>query len=237
MAPSFQSSFIPKESPTQNTLQKKSFGLFGMLSILLLLLSIVVAVGLFVYVGMLKSNITSLKSELDQAVQNIDQKTITEMTKFSDRLNVVQGIVDKHQVVSNFLDLLAGLTVTNVEYNEFHYSFAPNGNVLVVLNGKARDYATVALQEDILKKNKYIKTAKFEDLELSGKGQVGFKLTIEADHEVAVYLPKEMQSPVGAVSTTTKSQATTTSAVKASSTSAVATSTAGTAKTLSETNQ
>lgn len=194
MAPNFQSSFIPKDSPTQSPLQKKSVGLFGMLSILLLIISIALAAGLFVYSGIVKSNIESLKSEMDQSVNSIDEKTISEMTKFSDRLNVVQGIVSKHQVISNFLSLLSSLTVNNVEYNEFHYSIMQSGTVLVTLNGKARDYATLALQQDIFSKNKYIKSSKFEELQLSGKGQVSFKLTIEADPEITLYAPPELQT-------------------------------------------
>ena len=216
MAPNFQSSFIPKDSPTQSPLQKKSMGLSGMIGILVLVVSIALAIGLFVYTSMVKSNIESLKSELDQAAGSIDDKTITEMTKFSERLSVVQGIVDKHQVISNFLNLLSSLTVSNVEYNEFHYSIMQSGTVLVTLNGKARDYATIAVQQEIFSKNKFIKSSKFEELQLSGKGQVSFKLTIEADPQIAVYAPAELQTSAAVatttsvVSTTTTSRATTT---------------------------
>jgi hypothetical protein len=76
MAPNFQSSFIPKDSPTQSPLQKKSMGLSGMIGVLALVVSIALAIGLFVYTGILKSNIESLKSELDQAAGSILTPTL-----------------------------------------------------------------------------------------------------------------------------------------------------------------
>ncbi len=190
MAPNFQSSFIPKGPVTQEVFKKKKTSLFGILVIFLFIASIIISIGLFVYKGIVKNDIKNLQSQLTVAETKIDRKEINEMSQFSKKLGFTKLIISKHQVVSNFMDTLASSTVSSVYFDDFNYDNLKKGNNLtVVLHGKATDYASVALQENVFSQNKYFKSVTFSNLTLTDKGLVSFDLTISVDPRISVYSP------------------------------------------------
>jgi len=189
MSPNFQSSFIPKESVTKETFKKKKTGLLGVLVVLLFIGSIVAYIGLYVYKGMVKSEIENLKVQLVEAEKNVDKKTIDELSQFSKKLNFAKTIVLKHQVVSKFLDTLASSTVSALQFESFSYGNLEQGKLDVNLEGKATGYSSIALQEDIFSKNKFFKSLTFSDLMLANKGLVSFKLLVSVDPQISIYSP------------------------------------------------
>jgi len=192
MAPNFQSSFIPKESPTANTFAKKDRSLAGMLAVTLFVLSLIGSAGIYFYKGMVRNDISALKAQLSESEKNIDKETIDEMLVFSKKLEVIKEIVYKHRAVSNVLAIIASSTVSTVYFDDFNYSTSPNGGLSVVLHGKALGYAAVALEESILSQEKYFKSTNFANLALSEGGLVSFDLTISVDPEAAVYSKEEV---------------------------------------------
>jgi hypothetical protein len=181
MPADFRSSFIPKEPVTEAVFHKKKTGILGMLATTLFIASIVAAGGVYFYKGVVKKDIASLQSELAIQEKNIDKKTITEMSRFAARLNLVKSIVLKHQVVSGVLNSIASSTVSAVYFTSFSYdSFSPN-TLTVNLEGKATSYGTVAAQEDIFKKNKDFKSVDVSGLSLEEGGTVIFKASISVD--------------------------------------------------------
>jgi len=187
MAPNFQSSFIPKEPATKEIFVKKKAGIFGILAVSLFFASIIIAVGLFFYKGIIKNDIQSLESQLSVSEKNIDKKTIDDMYKFSQKLDVVKSIVAKHQVVSNFLDALSSSTVSSVQFTSFNYSNLEEGKLTVNLQGKATNYSSVALQENVFSQNKYFESTSFSNLNLTDKGSVTFDLVILVDPQISIY--------------------------------------------------
>lgn len=189
MAPEFQSSFIPKDPVTQEKVfKKKKTSPLSVLALFLLILSILGAGGIYFYKSMIKKEIQDLQSQLAKAEEGVDKESIDEMSKFAEKLQIIEGIVNKHQVVSNFLAQLASSTVSTVYFTEFNYSGVTN-DLVVKLHGKASDYASIALQEEVFNKNKFFKSLNFSNLTLAEDGQVAFDLMIEVDPQVAIYSP------------------------------------------------
>jgi len=189
MAPNFQSSFIPKESITEEVFKKKKAGVFGVLAVSLFIFSIIISGGAFVYKGIIKNDIKNLQTQLVEEEKNIDKKTIDDISKFSKKLSVAKSIVFKHKVVSNFIDTLASSTVSSVSFVDFGYDNMKENDLSVTLKGKAVDYASVALQEDIFSKVKYFKSTTFSNLTLGDGGVVSFDLKISVDPSISVYSP------------------------------------------------
>jgi|SRR3989344_240756 len=187
MTPGFQSSFIPKEPETGEVFKKKKAGLFGMVAVLLFASAIVLSIALFIYRGMLKSDITALQTELVLTEKSIDKKTINEMSQFSKRLRLTQSIILKHQVISGFLEALSNETVSSVYFTDFSYTNTAEDNISVAMRGKASGYAAVALQESVFKKNKNFKSVVFSNLTLADGGLVSFDLNIALDPKISVY--------------------------------------------------
>lgn len=189
MAPNFQSSFIPKEPVTEEVFKKKKAGVFGILAVSLFIFSIIVSVAMYVYKGIVKDDIKNLQSELTIAEGAIDKKAISEMSEFSKKLKIVKSIIQKHQAASNFLDLLASSTVSSVQFTGFNYSSVKEGELSVTLEGRAGSYAAIALQENVLSKNEYLKSVIFSDLNLVEGGLVAFELTMSVDPQISIYSP------------------------------------------------
>lgn len=189
MAPNFQSSFIPKEPTTSEVFKSKKTSLIGILAASLFFISIISAVGLYIYKGIVKNDIQSLQSQLSEDEKNIDKKTINEMSKFSKKLDITKSIVAKHQVISQFLDSLASSTVSSVQFTNFSYSNIDEGKLIVNVKGVATSYASVALQENIFSKNKYFKSTSFSNLTLTDKGSVSFNLVAMVDPQISTYSP------------------------------------------------
>lgn len=189
MAPNFQSSFIPKESVTEEVFKKKKAGMLGVLVVSLFIFSIILSVGLYVYKGIIKSDIENLQLQLAEEEKNLDKDTISKMSQFSKKLGVVRSIVIKHKVASNFLETLASSTVSSVQFMDLSYDDSKGGELLVRLSGRAADYASVALQEDVFSKVKYFKSTTFSNLGLGNGGSVSFDLEIIVDPKISVYSP------------------------------------------------
>jgi hypothetical protein len=189
MAPNFQSSFIPKEPVTEEVFKKKKAGPIGVLVVSVFIFSIIVAIGLYAYKGIVKNDIQNLQLQLAEAEKNVDKKTIGEMSKFGKKLDLVRTIVAKHQAVSNFLDSLASSTVSTVQFTDFSYGNLEAGKLVVTMRGKATSYAVVALQEKVFSQNKYFKSVSFSNLTLADKGMVSFDLAISVDPQVSIYTP------------------------------------------------
>jgi hypothetical protein len=189
MAPNFQSSFIPKESVTEEVFKKKKAGPIGILAVSLFISSIVISVAMFVYKDIVKSSIKDLQSQLTAAEKNIDKDTINQMSQFSRKLTVAKSIVARHEVISKFLTALASSTVSSVQFSSFKYGSLKEGKLTVNLKGKATSYAAVALQENILTQNKYFQSISFSNLTLADKGLVSFDLDISVDPQIVSYSP------------------------------------------------
>ncbi|MEK7669434.1 MAG: hypothetical protein AAB350_02480 [Patescibacteria group bacterium] len=189
MAPNFQSSFIPKESVTEEVFKKKKAGMFGVLVVSLFIFSIILSIGMFVYKGIIKSDIQNLQNQLVEEEKNIDKETISEISQFSKKLSMAKSIVFKHKVVSNFLKTLASSTVSSVRFVDFGYDNMKENDLAITLKGKAVDYASIALQENIFSKVNYFKSVTFSNLSLGEGGLVSFDLKISVDPKISVYLP------------------------------------------------
>lgn len=198
MAVDFKSSFIPKEPITEEVFKKKKAGVFGVIVVALFVTSIIVAGGMYFYKGFIKKDIASLQSQLAESEKNIDKKTITEMSRFAARLDIVKSVVFKHQVISNVLNSLASSTASSVYFTSFSYGALTPDNLSITLEGKATSYGSVALEENALMNNKNFKSVVFSNLIPEERGLISFKANVSVDPELPVYSP-----PMGVATSST----------------------------------
>ncbi|OHA94108.1 MAG: hypothetical protein A3E02_01215 [Candidatus Zambryskibacteria bacterium RIFCSPHIGHO2_12_FULL_38_34] len=189
MAPNFQSSFIPKNPTTERVFQKKKTGMVGVLVVSLFVISIIASIGLFIYSGIVKNDIQSLGSQIIEAEKNADKESINQMSQFSNKLSAVKIIVNRHRVISNFLNAFASSVVNTVQFTSFNYGNLTGSELAVNLKGKATGYSSIALQEDVFSHNKNFKSMTFSNLTLAEGGMVSFDLEILVDPQIATYSP------------------------------------------------
>jgi len=192
-------SFIPKQtfaSPMGSIPMKESRGLLSTLSLLVLVLSILMAGGTFVYRMYLANQINNpcpnpnqtttsgcgLIASLKVDQESLDIQLLREMQRFDQKLSVSKVVLDNHTTLLPLYKLLSDKTLQTVRYT----SFSIKDNV-VEMRGLAGSYEDIAVQGNIFNADKNLKTPIFSDLDLDAKGSVLFKLNFRVSPELLSY--------------------------------------------------
>ncbi|MBX4189360.1 hypothetical protein KW785_02065 [Candidatus Parcubacteria bacterium] len=217
MDPKLQSSFIPK-GPEAHSIgtglytRRESAGqtVMGVLSVLIFVISIVAALGVFGYTRYLTSRIGSMGADLEEARATINPELIKKITSLDNRLISTKDLLNKHTVLSPFFSFLESATLQSVSYTEFSYNRSKEGKINLILKGLARGYQAVALQSNVFTgvststpaaRNLYFKSPVFSDLHLSEKGEVVFTFSSTVDPALVSYQKFIQASAAKATST------------------------------------
>lgn len=194
MEPKFQSSFIPK-GPTSSTAtgvtmgrRVEKGGLVAFLSLVIFIISVLLAIGIFGYKFYLRYRIEQMGTDLEKALTTIipEPEVIRELIRFDNRIVSTKELISKHYVVSPLFEFLELSTPKTVRFKDFRYSMNTQGFELS-MTGEARGYAALALQADIFSKSKYLKGPIFSDLSLNEKGDVNFSFKTIVDMDLVSY--------------------------------------------------
>jgi nitrate reductase NapE component len=187
MEPKFQSSFIPKGLAASNTQAGSVMGrkreeksLFSFLSVVIFIISIFLALGMFGYKFYLKYRIEAMSVELEEARVAVEPEIIRELTRLDNRIVSTRDLINKHLVLTPVFEFLETSTPKALRFNEFRYTKTDKGMKLS-MRGEARGYATLALESDILDKSQYFRDSRFSDLNLSDRGDVSFSFAATID--------------------------------------------------------
>lgn len=179
MEPKFQSSFIPKGPLAATTTgpnlakrpgEKSILGLFGLV---LFIVSVLGAAGVFGYKYYLKSNIEAMQADLEEVRAALNAEEIKELTHLHNRIVTTRELISKHVVLSPFFEFLETSAPRLVRFSELMYRTTAEG-IEVNLRGESRGYGALALQANIFDQNNYFKSPAFSNLLLNERGDVTF---------------------------------------------------------------
>lgn len=192
MAEQFQTSFIPKK--TVETAQEKTFsgsGLVLFVGILTLVISLVLAGGVFAYDSFLKSSVTRKEEQLRQQRDAFAPEVIREMARLSTKLTVAKNLLKEHVAVSEIFALLQNVTLQTVRFSSFSFSEGEQG-IQVTMQGEGLSFTSVALQADEFAKNPNLTNSIFSGFSLDNRGNVVFTVTTTVNPSVVSY-PESME--------------------------------------------
>jgi hypothetical protein len=191
MEPKFQSSFIPKGPissasgiPAGKPVRRG--GLYSYISLIIFIISLVLAVGVFGYRFYVKGTINRMSEEIADKKDTLIPNSSREFIRLNDRIQSTQELLNSHVVTSPLFEYLESSTLKSVRFTELSYNTAPNG-VELVMRGEASGYAAVALQADIFNKGSYFKDSNFSDLSLDEKGNVTFTYQAKVNPSLISY--------------------------------------------------
>ncbi len=190
MEQNFQTSFIPqKPIIKERAIAARPVSFLIIISIFFFFTILLASAGLYFYKGILAKNITSKENELNLAKNRFEPNKITQLQILDKRLRAGSEILGKHIAVSPIFTALQLITMKTVQYTRFGYEFdgAPGGKILVKMSGLAIGYRSVALQSDLLAKNKNFIDPVFSNLSLDAKGNVLFDLQFSVDPRFVDY--------------------------------------------------
>lgn len=175
-------------------------------------LTILATVGVIGYKWYLGYSIGRMSAELEAARAEIAQGETGEFIRLNDRIVSTEALLQSHRVLSPFFTFLQQTTPKTVRFSEFRFTEDKEGPQ-VVLKGAAATYAALALEADVIYKNKDFKNPTFSDLRLDDKGNVTFSLKAGVSPEFISYAKtvSRLNAPPVPTSTST-STATSTSA-------------------------
>lgn len=215
MDQNFQTSFIPKKPMMEERVATPtSVNPFTIISIFIFFAILLATGGLYFYKGALTQNITKMENDLSLAQNRFEPSKIEQLQVLDKRLNASNEILAGHIALSPIFKVLQDTTIKTIRYTKFSYSFdkkVKNAKILVKMSGQSVGYGSnsgykgIALQSDILSKNKNIIDPIFSNLSLNEKGNVLFDLEFSVDPSFVDY--KQMLQTEGGNPTSASSGA------------------------------
>jgi hypothetical protein len=183
----FQTSFIPKKPLSEERVTApRHTSIFSFFATLIFFGALGSAAAMYFYEASLTKSIASMSSQIDIARNSFEPSLITELRALDRRITDANELLNNHIVVSPIFAALELNTLKSVQFTKFSYVTPRDlaAPVLVKMSGRARDYASIALQSDQLAKNKNVHNPIFSNLVLdTTNGAVTFDLsfTVDAD--------------------------------------------------------
>ncbi len=190
----FQTSFIPKKV-AQPEERRSTMSLFLLISIIIFLVSLGVAVFVYLEKQMLVTNITAEQSVIKKNINSFEPATIESVVQLNSRISVASILLKNHVAVSPIFDFLQKRTLKDVRFKNFNFSQAANkssagSGVMITMSGQSKDWATLASQADEFGKQdwkKVIQEPKVSNFNLNADGSVSFIFTAFVTPEFLVY--------------------------------------------------
>jgi len=184
MEPNFQTSFIPKKPMIETrAAPKRAIGPFMIVAVFIFLSVAIASGGLYLYRESLKQNLAKMKSDLNIASNSFEPAKITQLGTLDKRLSAAKEVLGEHVAISPVFQMLESLTLKTIRFTDFSYSLAEDksGKILVKMSGLGVGYRSIALEADLLTKNKNLINPVFSNLSLDEKGNVLFDLNFMVD--------------------------------------------------------
>ncbi|MDB5245043.1 MAG: putative pilN [Parcubacteria group bacterium] len=188
LSPGIPTSFVPRQpvQPSAKHSMRGSNNIFLIVSVVILGIVVVMAVGVFAYDKYLTNSLQSKADQLATAQKSVDQNTIEEFVRLRDRLNTGTDLLTNHIVLSQFLDTLESLTLQNVRFNSMKLAVAGDHTAKIDIVGSAKTFNALAAQSNAFAGEKLIKRAIFANITLSDSKLVTFRLTADIDPRLVI---------------------------------------------------
>jgi hypothetical protein len=170
-------SFVP-QSQLEPITYRRGPGILFIACLLVLIVSLAVWGGLFIYKNKISEEENILASSLQRAKEAFQLPTINNLKDLSDQIEVAKNLLNKHISPSAVFDLLERSTVKKITFNLFTFDVNPTEGMLVSLSGVAPDYKTLAQQSSVFEQEEGIIRAEFSNFRLSEEGEVEFSVKI-----------------------------------------------------------
>jgi len=198
MAEEFQTSFIPKKTVDSGPQKRrKSVNIFTLIGLIVFLVAVAFAVGLFLYGKLVERNIVRKEAALEQAQESFEPSLIEELVRLDTRIDSADTLLASHIAPSSLLELLETLTLESVQFETFNFSTAnqEETGIQLRMNGHAVGFSAVALQADEIANSPYFKDPVFSNLSVLQTGEVEFSVTAIVDSNLLRYESRPVVAP------------------------------------------
>lgn len=151
------SSFIPQDTGVPYASRRRESGglneLLLLCAIVLLIASIALGAGVFVYQQYLTQESVSKLAQIERAKESFDPALIHELTRLDDRMKASERILSAHLAPTAFFAALQQATLKTVSFSTLNFEVPDPGHVSIRMAGLAQSVNSIALQADIFSKS------------------------------------------------------------------------------------
>ncbi|MBI2611110.1 hypothetical protein HYW60_04250 [Candidatus Kaiserbacteria bacterium] len=177
-------SFIPHEAPVAAGPVRRSgkglADLFALIAIVLLVASVALAIGIFLYREYLAASAASKIEQLERAKAAFEPSLIAELTRLDDRMQAASEILQKHIAPSAIFEMLERNTIGSVGFTSLDFEVADAENMAVQMDGVAGSVNGIALQADLFSEDGMFTSPVFSNINREIDG-VHFSLSASVD--------------------------------------------------------
>ncbi|OGD67170.1 hypothetical protein A2442_02135 [Candidatus Campbellbacteria bacterium RIFOXYC2_FULL_35_25] len=175
------SSFIPQKAYSTGAKPVRSIDLVFVIALLLFSLSVISALGVFLYKNILENKIVQSSDLLEGERENFDVSTIKQLSLLDKRIKSTKRLLDEHVDLIGFFEALEVHTLKNIQFMDLDLKLNEDNSATVNMKGVSRNYAAIALQSDVFGEHPLIKDPIFSNLSVDDLGGVNFDFSAKID--------------------------------------------------------
>lgn len=158
METGIQSSFIPHDAGEIKSVSPRLGGsgfadLLVLLAIVLLVASIALAGGVFLYKQYLETSTNSKLEQLQRAKAAFEPSLIQQLTRLDDRMHAAATILGNHIAPSVMFSALEQATLATISFKSLNFETSDGEHITIKMDGVAQSVNSIALQAQLFSKN------------------------------------------------------------------------------------
>lgn len=188
LPPTIPTSFVPHTSAAAERRYKVDFiGVFGFISYAIFVVSLVLAVGVFLYGQVLSGQLDTRNQELKAERDKIDEKIAQNFVRLDDRLTEGKVLLDNHIALSNLFKKLNVILPLNVRFSSLQITDNTGSQVALTGSGVAKTFNALAYASAKFAEDVSIKNAIFSRITVNKDNSVSFALSATVDRELVLF--------------------------------------------------
>lgn len=207
LPPTIPTSFVPHSSSAATRRYRFDFiGAFGFLAYGVFFATLVLAVGAFLYAGVLAAQLKSKDAELVKERSKINTTLAHQFVRLDNRLKEGHLLLNNHVALSNFFSKLGTVLPVTVRFSALHINATDANKIVLDGSGVAKNFNALADASASFAKGGDIKDAIFSRLVVNRDNSVSFTLAATIDPKLIVFKANAVEvesAPAASVSTTT----------------------------------
>jgi hypothetical protein len=203
-----QTSFIPKKPILESRPESAGVSLFLLLSIIVFIVVIALAGGIWLWQRSLLAQIVKDKEALAAAKASYEEDTINPLIRLDNRIEESKILLADHIAVSPVFTMLEQNVLKNVRLKTMKFAFVSNSSIKVDLTGTASSYDALSKQSDAFGSEtlrKFISSPVISDFSPTQDGTISFNFTALVNPRLVSY-----ENTLGETATVPAASATTT---------------------------
>lgn len=178
----FQTSFIPKK-PIAPVFARRgdSVSVFLVISVVVFVLSLGAALGVFAYKKILIARIAEMDETLVRAKNAFEPDFVLKLSRFDKRVSASRELLSSHGALSPLFTLLENDALATVRFDSFSFTATAGEGGALAMTGRAKNFSSIALQSDVFGEERFIKNPVFSDLNPDQSGNIAFRFSATVD--------------------------------------------------------